>query len=174
MSLIKGYVEKIWENAIPAKGGRKAFTSYAVVVDNVKYGTFTKPKCSEGDYVEFQASQKGQYWNLDIDSLKLATPAADTPKPAPASTGYGKSAATQDAINYQAARKAAFSIIDLMIKLEILDLGTKKGDKIENLEKYVDRYTERFFEDTKNLGHKPADSTDATTEEEPFNDEIPY
>lgn len=175
MPVITGYVEKIWKNAKPAANGKKAYTSYAVVVDNVKYGTFTAPECAEGDFVSFNANQNGNYWNLDNATLKKATPPTDKQSPANVPTGYGggKSVAVQDAINYQSARKDALVFVEILASQQLLDLGKTKGRQIDVLEIFLDKYTTRFFEDTKNLGHKLEEAAAEGVAQDP-EDEIPY
>lgn len=177
MSTISGYVEKIWANPMKGKNGKPDWTSYAVVVDGTKYGTYTtNPKCKEGDFITFEASQSGEYWNAEGKTIKLASPPAGAPKPAATQSYGGKPSNVQAAINYQSARKDAGLFLDLALKADALDLGTKKGGRIDILEAMFDQYTMRFFSDTSNLGHKPTEdsSTTSSSEEDTLEDDLPY
>lgn len=149
--LITGYVERVTnKNGI-----------WAVVVDNVRYGFYkTEPKCKENDYVSFEADQKGDFWNAKPATLKRAQPPAGQAQSdtAPAKSTWVPDAARQDSITFQSARKDALQLVEILAAKDLIDLGTKskKADAIGVIELYVDRFTERFFEDTKLL--KPATS----------------
>lgn len=170
---ISGVVERKGERATSAG------TTYSITVDNVNYGFYkTVPKCSEGDYVEFYAKQNGNYWNADAKTLKLIDRPASPPKPQPAAKGaWVPDKDRQDSIIYQSARKDALEFVQVLLTAGILDLGKSKtaAGKIEVAEIYLDKYTQRFFEDTKNLGHKDEEVAEKREVEEDFhNDEIPF
>jgi hypothetical protein len=64
----------------------------------------------------------------------------------------------QNSITYQSARKDALQFVQILQEAGKIDLGKLKGaEAIEALEVYVDNYTERFYQDTKDLGHKAED-----------------
>ena len=129
MSLINGKVEKIWENK--KEGGK---TTYSVVVGGVKYGTYiNKPTCTEGDHVTFEATQNGNFWNMNVKSLRKLEAATIhiTNGVSAGKSPWVKDTATQDAINYQSARKDALVFVEMLHTMGILDLGTTKGKKIE-------------------------------------------
>lgn len=184
MSTITGVVTKIWANQT------KVGTTYAIVVDNVRYGLYkTKPSCSEGDYVTFEAEQKGDFWNADPKTIKKAE--GGPTQPAVASTGGGSYATKQDdrqdSIIYQSSRKDALHFLEIAVAAGVVDLGTKTaGKKIEALNLFVDKQTQRYFEDVKNLGHTEVEATPKATKaekvvkpepvesEEDPNDDIPF
>ena len=163
-----GIVEKIYENQT-----KTGMTTYAFVVDGVRYGTYNiKPPCNQGDMIEFTFTAKGDFNNADAKSIrkseKQPAPAQAAPVAAYANAGgSSRSDAVQDAITFQAARKDAIQFLELLSSLDVLDLGSKsKGQKIKNAEAYLDGYTKRFYEDTKTLGHEEV-------EEEPEEEEAP-
>lgn len=168
MTTIKGVVEKKYVNTT------KVGLTYALVVDNVRYGFYkTDPKCNEGDSVEFEASQKGDFWNADGKTLKVLG-ATRVATPAAATKSWVPDTARQDSITFQSARKDALSFMDLLIKSGNLDTGKAKAaaSKTDVMLAYLDQLTERFFEDTKHLGHQedPAvvDGKDDGGDEIPF------
>jgi len=133
---------------------------YDVHVNDTKYGIGKKrPAFSDGDWVTFEAEQNEKgYYNADPTTFKKAEPmkakASTTPAPETRKT-WVPDDKRQDSISYQAARNSALAFVDLLLKAEKVDFGKMKGaDSIALLETYVDNYTTRFFEDTKNLGHK--------------------
>lgn len=151
--VVAGVVEKKISSAT------KVGITWALVVDNVRYGFYkTEPKCKEGDGVEFSATQNGDFWNADAKSLKVKNvqeqPAKAAAKPM-ATRPWVPDKERQDTISYQAARKDSLEFVNMLISNGVLDLGKSKSAaaKIEAAEVYVDKYTQRFFEDTKNLGH---------------------
>lgn len=151
--------------------------THAIVIDGIQYGTYkTEPNVQEGDNVEFLASQNGRYWNADTRSItKVAGSSAPAKQAAPKTRQWVPDADRQNAISYQAARKDALEFVGMLVSSGNIDLGksAKVGSKIEALEQYVDRYTMRFFEDTKNLGHnnKPEDEAKSDDFED---DDIPF
>ena len=191
-----GIVEKIYENQT-----KTGMTTYAFVVDGVRYGTYNiKPPCNQGDMIEFSFTQKGDFNNADAKSIRKS---AEQPAPTPAAPvaayanagGSSRSNAVQDAITFQSARKDALQFLELLSSLDVLDLGSKsKGQKIKNAEAYLDGYTKRFYEDTKTLGHeeveeeqeeeeapvrrqakpKPAPVEESYPDQADYDDPIPY
>jgi len=133
---------------------------YDAYVNGTKYGIGKKrPAFSDGDWVTFEAEQNEKgFYNADPTTFKKVEPKTKTSTTA--STGETKRTwvpddKRQDSISYQAARNSALVFVDLLLKAEKVDFGKMKGaDSIALLETYVDNYTTRFFEDTKNLGHK--------------------
>lgn len=169
--LVTGYVEKVSAN----NGG-----IWSLKVDNVYYGTYrTEPKCKVGDYVSFEATQKDKYFNADPKTIKLAQPPAKAepvkeeapPKAAaPAKSSWVPDKDRQDSITYQSARKDALELTSMLLSAGLVDLGnkaSKKADAIGIVEMYVDRFTMRFFEDTKNLKPKAAVTAEVATTSEP-------
>ncbi len=167
--MITGVVEKVL--------GPSGRGTYDVQVGGVKYGTYTNvPKCAPGDVVEFEAKQNGNFWNMNVKSLRVTGRAA-------AQENVGSNTKTkawvpddkrQDAISYQAARKDALQLMDMLLSKDVVDFGKAKNNsaKIDVVEVFVDKYTQRYFEDTKNLGHKLQE--EPASEPAEFNDDIPF
>lgn len=148
MSKANGVVERIVEKQL--SNGK---TTYSVLIDNVWYGLYTtKPVFKQGDCVEFEYEEKGNFNNVNTKTIKLVAktaPATQTPARA-----YVKDESTQNSIVYQNARSHAVQMLDILTKAGIIDVGTKaKGKQIEVMLTYLDGLTKRFYADTKNLGH---------------------
>lgn len=157
----EGVVERITETA-----GRYG-SMYAFIVDNVRHGTKSrKPACREGDYVEFNSTQNGNFWDADANSIK-AKAQPDTPPPTAAATktkAWEPDTSRQDSIVYQSSRKDALEFVKLLVQAGCVDMGkAKKADQIELMESYVDRYTSRFIEDVTRLS--PPKTVDQDLEE---------
>lgn len=179
-----GVVEKIWANQT------KVGTTYAIVVDGKRHGLYkTKPPCSEGDYISFESEQKGDFWNVDPKSIKKAEGGPAKAAPTQASPSYAtKQDDRQDSIIYQSSRKDAIHFLEVAVAAGVVDLGNKTaGKKIEALNLFVDKQTQRYFEDVKNLGHEEEEAAPKATqatkvvkepepveEEEEINDDIPF
>lgn len=168
MTKVTGIIEKIWENQT------KAGTTYAYVVDNQRYGSYkTKLKAREGDNVSFEAEQNGNFWNIDTKTFRVleAKPSTSTAGAGTSTAYVGKrDGAVQDAINYQSARKDALQLLDILASNNVVDFGTEKASgpkKWAAALAYVDKLTQRFFEDTKNLGHKEEEALEAPVKEKP-------
>lgn len=151
---ITGTVEKITSS--PGQYGMM----HRVTVDNVMYGTGkTAPPVNVGDYVEFEAEQKGQYWNANAATFRVR-PMTNAPQvleinhQAPVERkAWVPDKDRQDSITYQSARKDALEMTSLLLNSNALDFGKAKtvAAKVELVEMYVDKFTIRFFEDTKRL-----------------------
>lgn len=166
--MITGVVEKVL--------GPSGRGTYDVQVGGVKYGTYTNvPKCAPGDVVEFEAKQNGNFWNMNVKSLRVTSKAPTTEAAAPSTKtkAWVPDDKRQDAISYQAARKDALQLTEMLLSKELLDFGKAKNNasKIEVVEVFIDKFTQRYFEDTKNLGHKIVEDTSPVEE---FNDDIPF
>lgn len=168
MSNISGVVEKVWENQT------KAGTTYAYVIDNVRYGSYkTKLPIKEGDNVSFDAEQNGNFWNINVKTVKkLAAAPVDVSKASSGTaTGWSggkRDSGVQDAINYQSARKDALQLLDILASNQVIDFGkASKAKAFETALTYVDKLTVRFFEDTKALGHKTTEPAADDAEEAP-------
>lgn len=164
--IITGIVESITE-----KNGFWGF-----VVDNVRYGTFKdEPKCKVGDYVSFEADQKGEYWNAKARTIKPAKAPEKAATPLTSTVGAGagqtKSQWTgddkrQDSIIYQSSRKDAIELVKILADKDLIDVGKgKKADAIEVVLMYVNRFTTQFVEDAKRLS--PTKPSVADTSAEP-------
>jgi hypothetical protein len=173
--LVKGYVESVVEtpSKFTDKTGKRKPSFWRIKVDNVMYGCGnSQPQCKEGDYVTFDAEQKGEYWNADVATLKPAKPdprepAADHPavpiaggwKTNPEAETRAERLHRQDIISYQAARKDALEIVTALLAKDMIDFGKAKGaQKQAIVDILVDNYTVRFFEETAALAPEPKDS----------------
>lgn len=181
--IITGYVEQK-----VGKGTDKGVI-WALKVDGTRYGFYTtEPKCKEGDYVSFEAVQKGDFWNANAKTLKPATPQAGTPastaaQAAPAPTRAGTKPwvpddKRQDAISYQAARNSAIETLKLMASVNALPIPAKgkEGEKYDITLSILDELTMRYFDDTKRLS--PPQSNSEPKEAQVNNldpdDELPF
>lgn len=180
MSLIKGYVEEVSGNE------KNGVTYWRIKVDNVRYGTGSKqPKCKQGDYIQFEATQNGQYWNADFKTIAKADPpasqqAATNAALAPSTKPWVPDAQRQDTISYQAARKDALEVVALLVSAGALEFGAKAkaNDKYEIINAAVDRFTTRYFNDTKRLAPPAAakvdlEGTPASSNDDP-DDQLPF
>src|SRR5574343_728581 len=96
----------------------------------------------KGDTIEFEYTERGQYKNLDLKSVKLAAgrPAAA----APANNGYqARDESRQNMINWQAARNSALHLAEIAVSKDLIPLGTKKSDQLDNLVAFVDEISQR-------------------------------
>lgn len=172
MSKVNGIVEEKGNNIT------KAGVTWYLKIDNIRYGFYkTEPKCKQGDFVEFDASQNGNYWNAEAKTLRVM-PGAQQPKVSAGIPATGKSTWVpdkdrQDSIIYQSARKDALEWVQILSAHGLIDVGKSKNnaDKIKAMEVYLDNYTKRFFDDTHSLGHTPDKEYEAEPAE--FNDELP-
>lgn len=148
------------------KGFIEGFTSrpgqygmmHSVKIDNINYGTKgTKVPFNEGDYVEFEAVQNAKgYWDADPKSFKKSDAPASASPSTKAQPGTGTKAWQPDGdrqaiIQLQSSRNSAIAMVDLLCKSGAVDISKVKSgaDKIEMIELFVDKFTQRFQEDTK-------------------------
>lgn len=139
--MVTGVVSKITG---ANRAGRQV---YSIQVNGQYYGGFwnTAPNCNEGDTVEFDATQNGQYWNANPNSLRKVAggaPAPDTSVAAAAPRANNGGDARQNSIVYQSSRKDAIQIVDVLLRSESLTLPTKKADRMSVVLDLVDELTE--------------------------------
>lgn len=176
------------------KGFIEGFTSrpgqygmmHSVKIDNINYGTKgTKVPFNEGDYVEFEAVQNAKgYWDADPKSFKKADAPASSQTAKPATKAWQPDSDRQAIIQLQSSRNSAIAMVDLLCKSGAVDISKVKSgaDKIEMIELYVDKFTERFQEDTKRgappehpVAEKVSKTKTAPVQEEfKDDDEIPF
>lgn len=177
--LKEGLVEKVVEtpSKFNDKAGRPKPSFWRIRVDNTSYGmgAATTAPCKEGDYVQFEAVQDGQYWNVAPGTLKPAkaperAPASETtsatadPTPTKPTTGgntwrtdperetRAERVARQETISYQSARKDALEHVSLLLAAGAMDFGRAGGaQKIEIVDILVDEYTKRYYAETQQL-----------------------
>lgn len=164
-------------------GPKPPHGTFSFKLNNTRYGTYkTPPGVKPGDSISFYATEKGGYWNADVKSIVVSPSVATSDTSVHTGNGSTTRNATnsfdtrQDSITYQSARKDALVFLTLLQTAGALDLGKAKtkASMIEVLETYVDKYTERFVEDTKNLGHKTDIDVAPAAAEDDFNDAIPF
>lgn len=112
MSKVRGVLEKAYRND-------KGF--YSISVNNVWYGTYkTDYKSLEGQDVEFEAEQKGNFWNAkDVKPVAAAAPAAGGTAPAQTAD------ARQKSIVLQSSYKTAAETFSGLVAADKLNLGAK-------------------------------------------------
>lgn len=165
-TLIAGVVEKVY---------KKDNGIYSIKLDNVWYGCYkSNPGDIEGKHVTFNAEEKNGYMNCDVKSIKVSKDDAPVAVAAKA-VASAKDNDKQNAIQYQNARSHALEFLGLMNSAQLLDFGKakSKGSMIDVLETQLDMYTQRFFEDTSNLGHT-TDVAPTPADLMPDDDTIPF
>lgn len=140
---LQGYIQAVKEKQT------KFGVMYDMVIDGTTYGVgkFAPKGFAAGDYVSFDATQKGQYWNLVPGSIaKVAAPAGVSapPKMEPSRITRDK----QDVISRQSALNSALQHVSNLIAAGAIPAGTtvkgpKMADKIDAITAY---YTEIFYE----------------------------
>lgn len=123
---------------------------YDIVVGGTKYGVgkFAPKGIAQGDYVQFDGVQKGQYWNVAPGSLsKKEKPAGVSAAPAPTSGGGGGYDKRQETISKQAALNSALNFVTLLQAADALPVAkSAKTDKRADLVKQVVlEYTAEFY-----------------------------
>lgn len=142
MSNGKGVVEKIGEFK-SASGA----TMYNLTISGDRFGFGSnKPNCNEGDTIEFEYEQKGQYKNGNSKSVTVVAKSAG-----PVSSGggsYGKTPATQTTISKQAALNSALAFVNILVAAEAVPGVTKTAkaeDKYGILESLVVEKTHEYY-----------------------------
>lgn len=162
----------------------------------------TRPPMNEGDYVRFVVdTTKG---NVELESIEQVEGTAPTRAPRasdnsgrrfpPKKGGSGGTASQRDdywkdkekyykevevpRITFSACQSRAIEVVKLALGNDALSLGTKKSERLENLLAVVDEVTERFVEQINSLDGNLPKRKKATREpgsdDEPFDDEIPF
>lgn len=136
--------------------------SYSVTVAGQRYSMgFSPVKANVGDYVTFEATQNGQYWNGVARTLTVGknpdagSAASQQSRAAPQSVGsFDK---RQDAISRQAASNTAIAFMQLLSAHDALPIASSKskGDKQAAMEALLQGYEQRFYE--ANTGQKWVD-----------------
>lgn len=116
--------------------------------NKVGAGKFPPKGFNEGDYVEYQYDQKGQYKNLRPGSMsKLDKPAGVAPA-APARTSFARNDDNrQEIISKQAALNSAIAWVGHLIAADALPVAkTLKTDKkADALKQILDEFTGQFY-----------------------------
>jgi len=134
---------------IKATPRNKGMAYNFVMDDNVWYGHgFVPPKFQEGDTITFSYEVKGTFKNVIPNTVRItqAAPApspevSDVPTPTKSAGGYSN---TQVAIQYQASRNSAISVIEMALQAGALPMPTKKADQYDAILALVDDLTVQF------------------------------
>lgn len=123
---IKGEVKKVFERN--AKTG--TFFSICVADENSGEDVWTgtgkgKPKCREGDIVEFESTRDGKYFSVDADDVKVVGGGA-TPRAASGGGGWNDPS-RQKSIVAQSSMKMAIDFVNMALVHGALSLGTAKA-----------------------------------------------
>lgn len=149
MAIIKGKVQKITSRET------QYGEMYSVQVNGEYYsvGKFP-PKCAEGDYVKFDVTANGKYWNLTKGSKVEKIGADEVPssapssQPAPRSGSYGGGDdKRQEVISKQAARNSALAFTQMALAHGAIEFPkTANADKkFAILSAFVDETTDKYY-----------------------------
>lgn len=124
---------------------------------------FKKPSISQGDMIEFEASQNGRFWNIDQKSIQVVQNDVQQNKPVSDVVGSSGGAQSKDEfwsnkekkeefkqkqINWQAARNSAIALVPTLLEQGVVKLPTKKADQYDAVLGVVDELSVRFYNDT--------------------------
>lgn len=184
-AIIRGRVDYV--NESPSKfPGKPSF--YRLKINGTQYGLGRNALPNQGDTVEFTATQKGDFWNIDDGTLQpvkvtrdgAIAPTSSAPVgPAAAGNSYAAQQDTrQDSIIYQSSRKDALQFVELLNTVGAIDFGKMKGaDRAAVLEKYVDEFTTHFVTEVKANKASPSQAVTqkaAAATADDFEDELPF
>lgn len=147
MAQVSGVIQQIKTKKV----GAKQTTAYDLNVNGQWYGYgFYAPKANEGDYVTFEATQNGNFHNVERGTLKVGKAPADQGKQATGGSvkqAVGSYDARQDAISRQAASNTAIAWLTLLHNAGALPAGSKsKGSQQEALDVIRREYEKEFYE----------------------------
>lgn len=155
--VVTGIVEKI-NDANSPEGSARKWTKKSFNVNGEWYSTFlTRDNMyninavKEGDAVKLTFETKGNFKNLsDIEVVAKNEPEI-VGKPVEKLQGVaGQTYNVQDKeyrITYLAARRDAIEFVKTLVSLDLVSLGTKKNEKVDNFYGYVKEYAAKFAED---------------------------
>jgi hypothetical protein len=161
MAIIKGKVQTV------SSRETQYGTMYSLKINNEYYSVGKyPPKCAEGDYVKFDATANGKYWNLTKGAKIEKVGAEDVPPPAPAPSGggsYGRGGFNddkrQEVISRQAARNTAISFLELAHANGALAFPktANEAKKFDILSTYLDEVTDKFYNYSMGIKAKTGD-----------------
>lgn len=145
--MIKGTV-----NAIKNHG-----KAWNINVDGTWYGFgFEQPDFAQGDEIEFDTIQRGQYTNVDPKSVKKLGSAPAQSSNSGSTGGNGmtkgdywdrKEEADKDrqrVIQYQASRNAAIETLGVLVSNGLVQVPTKNADKYDFAISMIDQLTAEY------------------------------
>lgn len=177
MAQVSGVIQQIKTKKV----GAKQTTAYDLNVNGQWYGYgFYAPKASEGDYVTFEATQNGNFHNVERGTLKVGKAPPEEAKRAVQANvkqAVGSYDARQDAISRQAASNTAIAWLTLLHAAGALPLSTSKskGSQQEAMDIVRREYEKEFYESNtgnewKNIRPGKQESSDSNDEAE---DDLP-
>lgn len=175
MSTVTGIIQQIKTKKV----GARQTTAYDINVNGQWFGYgFYAPKASEGDYVTFEATQNGNFHNVERGTLKVGKAPPEEAKQAMQTNvrqAVGSYDARQDAISRQAASNTAIAWLTLLHAAGALPVATSKskGSQQEALDVIRREYEKEFYESNtgnewKNI--RPGKSEDVEADEQ---DDLP-
>jgi len=124
-------------NRINSNG--KAFNAE---ISGTWYGCgFNAPKFKEGDVLEFEVEQRGNFKNLGKHSV-IGTSSGSSSAPAPAKASFDD---RNVSIAYQSSRKDALVFVQLLVQTGAISLPAKKADQADALQALVEDYAAQFY-----------------------------
>jgi hypothetical protein len=115
---------------------------HSINVNDTWYGTYKDDYSSlEGQYVEFEATQKGKYWNAGAVK-PTAPPAQAASSASTAATLTGD--ARQSSIVVQSCYKVAATLLGSLIQADAVTLGAK-GKAFDNAAALLDELTLKIY-----------------------------
>lgn len=129
---------------------------YTLVVDGQKYGCGkTSEGAKAGDWVEFSFVTNGKGYK-DVEKGTLRAIDAPQGKSAPAKAQGNSNTpyvdTRQDSIILQSSRKDALHFLEIAASKGLVDIGKAKGaDALAIYELFLDKYTEHFVAECKQL-----------------------
>lgn len=156
MEAAQGVVEKMVTN-------RAGY--YNCVIDGNWYGCGkSRPSFSEGDWILFTFTRRGNFMNMDMNSVQkkesnvqhgpsVANVAKSAGGPAQSSKEYWENKEARDAnvnasIVWQSSRSAAIAAAQAMVESEAVKLPSAQAKKYDVFMSLIDEITERYFHDT--------------------------
>lgn len=151
---------------------------YDIKVNGVKYGLgkFPPKGLAQGNYVKFEATQNGKYWNVKAGSLSVMDAPAAVAAPKPTSGGGSTNFYSDDrqkVISKQAALNTSLSFVKLLTDASALPIPAKVASdkKADLVEQIVMEYAAKFyhFSTGETLEISSGDALDLATVEEAGN-----
>ncbi len=170
MSKVSGVVQEVKE--ITTKTNK---VMYQMKVGGTFYGTMLKKEANQGDLVEFDAEQNGNFWNAKNVVNKGKAPIFEASSPARKASGAQNDTMSKEdwekkdlRIARQGCRNSANSIVVALLEHGLLPEPKAKNKNIVDVAlEYSDLITNRFYDDVVNLGAKPKIEAKDTSPKDP-------
>lgn len=163
MASITGVLSAIYENDT-AYG-----KMYNISVEGVTYGIGKEPpKAKAGDTINFEATQKGRFWNVAPGSIKVSPSDASAPPQqqyAKQPAASNQRDATQHVISKQAARNSAIAFLQAAVAAGAGPKIPAKGG-FSALLALCDELTEQYYNYAMGIEPKPEVYSEAPAETE--------